>query len=103
MGVEFAWVETEQKLAFYEAQYVDRILAPCNYCLHPSCVDHKSYHNTLLIMFSCDGISDHASWNEVFHYCKGHNREDMQADDYLIIPVHIGTKRNQTSVHAFDM
>ncbi len=68
MGVEFAWVETEQKLAFYEAQYVDRILAPCNYCLHPSCVDHKSYHNTLLIMFSCDGISDHASWNEVFHY-----------------------------------
>ncbi len=22
----------------------------------------------LLIMFGCDGISDHASWNEVFHY-----------------------------------
>ncbi len=22
----------------------------------------------LLIMFSCDGMSDHASWNEVFHY-----------------------------------
>ncbi len=26
------------------------------------------YHKALLIMFGCDGISDHASWNEVFHY-----------------------------------
>ncbi len=47
---------------------IDRILAPCNYCHHPWCVGHKSYHKALLIMFGCDGISDHASWNEVFHY-----------------------------------
>ncbi len=46
----------------------DRILAPCNYCHHPWCVGHKSYHKALVIMFGCDGISDHASWNEVFHY-----------------------------------
>ncbi len=46
----------------------DRILAPCNYCHHPWCIGHKSYHKALLIMFGCDGISDHASWNEVFHY-----------------------------------
>ncbi len=45
----------------------DRILAPCNYCHHPWCVSHTSYHKALLIMFGCDGISDHASWNEVFH------------------------------------
>ncbi len=46
---------------------VDRILAPCNYCHHPWCVGHKSYHKALLIMFGCDGISEHATWNEVFH------------------------------------
>ncbi len=46
----------------------DRILAPCNYCHHPWCFGHKSHHKALLIMFGCDGISDHASWNEVFHY-----------------------------------
>ncbi len=46
----------------------DRILAPCNYCHHPWYVGHKSYHKALLIMFGCDGISDHANWNEVFHY-----------------------------------
>ena len=46
----------------------DRILPPCNYCHHPWCVGHKSYHKALLIMFSCDGISDHANWNEVFQY-----------------------------------
>ncbi len=45
-----------------------RILPPCNYCHHPWCVGGKSYHKALIIMFSCDGISDHASWNEVFHY-----------------------------------
>ncbi len=39
-----------------------------NYCHHSWCVGDKSYHKALLIMFSCDGISDHASWNEVFHY-----------------------------------
>ncbi len=48
--------------------YIIQILAPCNYCHHPWCVGHKSYHIALLIMFGCDGISDHASWNEVFHY-----------------------------------
>ena len=50
---------------------IDRILAPCNYCHHhdhPWCVSYKSYHKALLIMFDCDGISDHAIWNEVFHY-----------------------------------
>ncbi len=46
----------------------DRILAPCNYCHHPWCGSHKSYHKALLTMFGCDGISDHASWNEAFHY-----------------------------------
>ncbi len=46
----------------------NRILAPCNCCHHPWCFGHKSYHKALLIMFGCDGISDHASWNEVFHY-----------------------------------
>ncbi len=46
----------------------DRILAPCNHCHHPWCVGDKSYHKALLIMFSCDGISNHASWNEVFSY-----------------------------------
>ncbi len=51
-----------------ETSLSDRILAPCNYCHHPWCVGHKSYHKALLIMFCCDGISDHASWNEVFHY-----------------------------------
>ena len=30
----------------------DWIFPPCNYCYHPWCVSHKSYH-----------ISDHASWN----------------------------------------
>ena len=45
-----------------------RILPPCNYCHHPWYVGGKSYHKALIIMFSCDGISDHASWNEVFHY-----------------------------------
>ncbi len=32
---------------------------------------HKVYISLklrALIMFGCDGISDHASWNEVFHY-----------------------------------
>ncbi len=48
--------------------YNDRILPPCNYCHHPWCVGRKSYHKALLIMFGCDGISDHASWNELFHY-----------------------------------
>ncbi len=48
--------------------HVDRILPPCNYCHHPWCVGHKSYHKALSIMFDCDGISDHASWNEVLHY-----------------------------------
>ncbi len=47
---------------------LDRILPPCNCCHHPWCVGDKSYHKALLIMFSFDGISDHASWNEVFHY-----------------------------------
>ncbi len=46
----------------------NRILAPCNYCHHPWCVGHKSYHKAQLIMFGCDGISDHASLNEVLHY-----------------------------------
>ena len=46
----------------------DRILPPCNYCHHPWWVGDKSYHKALFIMFSCDGISDHAGWNEVFHY-----------------------------------
>ncbi len=46
----------------------NRILPPCNYCHHPWCVGHKSYHKALLIMFSCDGMSDHAIWNEAFHY-----------------------------------
>ena len=46
----------------------DRIPPPCNYCHHPWCVGHKSYHKALLIMFSCDGISDHDCWNEVSHY-----------------------------------
>ncbi len=46
----------------------DRILTPCNYCHHPWCVGHKSYHKALLIMFGCDGISDNASWNEVFYW-----------------------------------
>ncbi len=45
----------------------DQILAPCNYCHHPWCVGHTSYHKALLIMFGCDGISDHDSGNEVFH------------------------------------
>ncbi len=35
---------------------------------HPWCVGHKSYHKALLIKFGCDGISDHASWNEAYHY-----------------------------------
>ncbi len=35
--------------------------APCNYCNHPWCVGHKSYHKALLIMFGCDGISEHAT------------------------------------------
>ena len=47
---------------------LDRIIAPCNYCHHPWCVGDNSYHKALLIMFSCDGMSDHASWSEVFHY-----------------------------------
>ncbi len=46
----------------------NRILPPCNYCHHPWCVGDKSYHKALLIMFSCDGISDHGGWNDVFHY-----------------------------------
>ena len=45
-----------------------RILPPCKYCHHPWCVGDKSDHKALIVMFSCDGISDHASWNEVFHY-----------------------------------
>ncbi len=49
-------------------QFSNRILAPCNYCHHPWCVGHKSFHKALIIMFGCDGISDHASWNEIFHY-----------------------------------
>ena len=44
------------------------VLPPCNYCHHPWSVGDKSYHKALLIVFSCDGMSDHASWNEVFHY-----------------------------------
>ena len=36
--------------------------------LYPWCVGDKSYHKALLIMFRCDGILDHASLNEVFHY-----------------------------------
>ncbi len=28
----------------------DQILPPCNYCHHPWCVGHKSYHKVLLIM-----------------------------------------------------
>ncbi len=48
--------------------WINRILPPCNYCHHPWYVGHKSYHKALLTMFSCDGISDHAIWNEVFHY-----------------------------------
>ena len=47
---------------------VDRILSPCNYCHHPWGDGHKSYHKALSFMFGCDGISDHACWNEVFHY-----------------------------------
>ncbi len=46
----------------------NRILPPCNYCHHPWCVGDKSYHKALLIMFICNGISDHAGWNKVFHY-----------------------------------
>ena len=55
-------------LSWADFWWPDRILAPCNYCHHPWCVGHKSYHKALLIMFGCDGISDHLSWNEVFHY-----------------------------------
>ena len=44
----------------------NQILPPCYYCHHPWCVGDKSYHKASLIMFSCDGISDYASWNEVF-------------------------------------
>ena len=43
----------------------DQTLPPCNHCHHPWCVGDKSYHKALLIMFSFDGMSDHASWNEV--------------------------------------
>ena len=46
----------------------DRTLPPCNSCHHPWCVGDKSYHKALLIMFSCDGMSDYTSWNDVFHY-----------------------------------
>ena len=46
----------------------DQILPPCNYCHHPWCVGGKCYHKALLIMFSCAGMPDHASWNEVFHF-----------------------------------
>ncbi len=53
---------------FHFFPQVDPILPPCNYCHHPWCVGDKSYHKGLKIMFSCDGNSDHASWNEVFHY-----------------------------------
>ncbi len=48
--------------------YIDRILPACNYCHHPWCVGDKCYHKALIIMFSWDGLSDHASWNEVCHY-----------------------------------
>ena len=27
---------------------------------------HRSYHKAMLIMFSCDGMSDYASWKECF-------------------------------------
>ncbi len=49
-------------------QWYIQILPPCNYCHHSWCVGDKSYHKALIIMYSCDGISDHASWNEVFNY-----------------------------------
>ncbi len=47
---------------------LDWILPPCNYCHHPWCVGNNSYHKAISIMFICNGISDHASLNEVFHY-----------------------------------
>ena len=61
---------TPFKLFVYSGHYwrTDRILPPCNYCHHPWCVGDKCYHKALLIMFSCDGISGHASWNEVLDY-----------------------------------
>ncbi len=39
-------------------------------------------------MFSCDGISDHASWNEVFHYwdTKLSCNEANNAHSYLLDP-----------------
>ncbi len=46
----------------------NQILSPCNYYYHPWCVGDKSCHKALFIMFRCDGMSDHDSWNEVFHY-----------------------------------
>ncbi len=38
----------------------DRILPPCKHCHHPWCVGDKSDHKALLIMFICNGMSDHA-------------------------------------------
>ena len=46
----------------------NQILCARNYCHHPWCVGDKSYRKALLIMFTCDGMSDHASRNEDFHY-----------------------------------
>ncbi len=32
----------------YLNNHIDRTLAPCNYCHHPWCVGHNSYHKALL-------------------------------------------------------
>ncbi len=51
---------------------INWILPPCNYCHHSWCASRmccrQTYHKGVIIMFICDDMSDHVSWNEVFHY-----------------------------------
>ena len=64
------------------SRFISRILPHCNLCHHPWCVGDKCYHKALIIMFSCDGISDHASWNEVFHYWTPNSHGHWSADAF---------------------
>ncbi len=80
---------------------LNRILPPCNYCHHPWCVGDKSYHKALSIMFSCDGMSDHACWNGVFHYLDK-KLSCTPIDHYTTegVPLHIDTHMGHEFLHS---
>ncbi len=59
---------------------------------HSKMCDNKSYH-TVLIMFGCNGISDHASWNEGRQTLMSHGILCMDTVYDVSVPYTIGYRR----------